>query len=127
MCEHLPAAPGSEEYLHSEKYEVRHWDLDESGSLAPLLARLNAVRRAHPALQTNRSLRFHDVDGDGLLCYSKRSDAGDDVVLTVVNIDPHRSERARCTSISARWASGPTTPSPCTTSSPASLVLVARS
>ena len=88
--EHLPRTPGSEEYLHSEKYEVRHWGPDESGSLVPLLTRLNAVRRAHPALQTNRGLRFHDVDGDGLVCFSKRSDAGDDVVLTVVNTDPHR-------------------------------------
>jgi starch synthase (maltosyl-transferring) len=87
LGEHVPRAPGSEEYLHSEKYEVRHWDRDRPDSLAPLLGRLNAIRRAHPALQTNRTLRFHDVDGDDLLCYSKRTDDHRDVVLTVVNAD----------------------------------------
>ena len=89
LGEHVPRSPGSEEYLHSEKYEVRHWDRHRPDSLAPLLARLNAIRRAHPALHTNTRLRFHDVDGDDLLCYSKRTDARDDVVLTVVNTDPH--------------------------------------
>ena len=89
LCEHEPRHTGSEEYLHSEKYEVRHWDLDRPDSLAPLLGRLNGLRRAHPALQTNRTLRFHDVDGDELLCYSKRTDDGTDVVLVVVNCDPH--------------------------------------
>lgn len=88
LCEHEPRHPGSEEYLHSEKYEIRHWDLDRPDSLAPLLGRLNAIRRAHPALQTNRTLRFHDVDGDELLCYSKRTDDRGDVVLVVVNTDP---------------------------------------
>ena len=88
--EHLARNPGSEEYLHSEKYEVRHWAPDGPESLAPLLTRLNALRRAHPALQTDRGLRFHEVDGDSLLCYSKRDPGGDDVVLCVVNTDPHR-------------------------------------
>ena len=91
LCEHVPRVPGSEEYRHSEKYEVRHWDRDRADSLAPLLGRLNALRRAHPALQTNRTLRFHDVDGDDLLCYSKRTDDGGDVVLVVVNTDPHHA------------------------------------
>ncbi|MCB1016158.1 MAG: DUF3416 domain-containing protein, partial [Acidimicrobiales bacterium] len=89
LCEHEPRHEGSEEYLHSEKYEIRSWDRDRADSLAPLLGRLNALRRGHPALQTNRTLRFHDVDGDDLLCYSKRTDDGDDVVLVVVNTDPH--------------------------------------
>ncbi len=89
LGEHVPRHTGSEEYLHSEKYEVRHWELDRPDSLAPLLGRLNVLRRAHPALQTNRTLRFHDVDGDALLCYSKRTDDGADVVLVVVNCDPH--------------------------------------
>jgi starch synthase (maltosyl-transferring) len=86
LQEHVARAPGSEEYLHSEKYAVRHWDLDAPGSLAPLISRLNAARRAHPALQRDDTLRFHPTDNDQLIAYSKRW--GDDVVLAVVNLDP---------------------------------------
>ncbi len=86
LQERLPRAAGSEEYLGSEKYSVRHWDLDRPDSLAPLMARLNAVRRAHPALQRNDTLRFHATDNDQLIAYSKTS--GDDAVLVVVNLDP---------------------------------------
>lgn len=92
QCEHVARAPGTEDYLHSEKYEIRGADrgVHPGGpdSLVPLLTRLNAIRRAHPALRTNRTLRFHDVDGDDLLCYSKHTDDRDDVILTVVNTDP---------------------------------------
>jgi starch synthase (maltosyl-transferring) len=83
-----PREPGSEEYRDSEKYEVRHWDLDAPGSLRHFIARVNAIRRAHLALQDNRSLRFHNVENDKLICWSKRSDDGTDTVLTIVNIDP---------------------------------------
>ncbi len=86
LQEHVARAPGSEEYLHSEKYAVRHWDLDTGGTLAPLIARLNALRRAHPALQRDDTLRFHPTDNDQLIAYSKSWD--DDVVLVVVNLDP---------------------------------------
>ncbi len=85
---------GSEEYLDSEKYEVRHWDLDRPGNLGDLVARVNAVRHLHRALQQDRTLRFHDVDNDRLLVYSKTAGsqpgrAGwDDTVLVVVNLDP---------------------------------------
>ena len=89
LGEHEPRSPGSEEYRHSEKYEIRHWDRDRTDSLAPLLTRLNAMRRAHPALQTNRTLAFHGVDGEDLVCYSKRSDDRGDLILVVVNTDPH--------------------------------------
>ena len=83
-----PREPGSEEYRDSEKYEVRHWDLDAPGSLRHFIARVNTIRREHVALHNNRSLRFHHVENDKLVCWSKRSDDGSDVVLTVVNIDP---------------------------------------
>jgi starch synthase (maltosyl-transferring) len=86
LQEHVARAPGSEEYLHSEKYAVRHWDLDRADSLAPLMARMNAVRRAHPALQRDDTLRFHATDNDQLIAYSKTWH--DDVVLVVVNLDP---------------------------------------
>ncbi|HVC13840.1 MAG TPA: alpha-1,4-glucan--maltose-1-phosphate maltosyltransferase [Acidimicrobiales bacterium] len=89
LQEHLPRSPGSEEYLGSEKYAVRHWDLDRPDSLAPLMARLNAVRRSHRALQRNDTLRFHATGNDQLIAYSKTWD--DDAVLVIVNLDPaHR-------------------------------------
>jgi starch synthase (maltosyl-transferring) len=83
-----PAAPGSEEYLNSEKYEVKHWDLEDPRSIRDVIARVNAARRAHPALQRNDSLRFHHVDNDNLICWSKRSADGD-AVLCVVNLDTY--------------------------------------
>ncbi len=86
LGEHLPAKPGSEEYLHSEKYQLRIWDRDDPKSLAPLLTLLNRTRHAHRALRNNHSLRFHTISNDHLIAYSKKD--GDDVVLTIVNLDP---------------------------------------
>ncbi len=86
LQEYLPAKPGSEEYLHSEKYQIRAWDRESPQSLASLFTLLNHVRRTHPALQTNESLRFHEIGNEFLLCYSKR--AGEDTILVVVNLDP---------------------------------------
>jgi starch synthase (maltosyl-transferring) len=83
-----PREEGSEEYLHSEKFEVRHWDLDAPTSLRHFIARVNRIRQAHPALQRNDTLQFHRVDNDQLICWSKRAADGRDVVLAVVNIDP---------------------------------------
>lgn len=90
LMEHEPREPGSEEYLHSEKYEVRHWDIGRRDSLAELITLVNQVRREHPALQSNGSLRFHDIDNGQLIAYSKR--AADDIVLCVVNLDPHATQ-----------------------------------
>jgi starch synthase (maltosyl-transferring) len=89
LQEHTPREPGSEEYRDSEKYEIRAWDLEREDSLAPLIERVNAIRRAHPALQQNRTLRFHGVSNDAMLAYSKRTADGTDVILVVVNLDPH--------------------------------------
>jgi starch synthase (maltosyl-transferring) len=90
LGEHAPREAGSEEYLDSEKYEVRHWDLDRPDSLAPLIASVNGIRRKHPALQSDWSLRFHATDNENLLCYSKQS--GTDTVLVVVNLDPRYAQ-----------------------------------
>jgi starch synthase (maltosyl-transferring) len=87
LGENRPREPQSEEYLDSEKYQLRTWDRTRPGSLAPLIARLNAFRREHPALQSDWSLAFHPTDNDMLIAYSKRQ--GDDRVLVVVNLDPH--------------------------------------
>ena len=91
LYEHVPR-PGAEEYLDNEKYQLRPRDYDaalrEGRSLAPYLARLNALRRAHPALQQLRNLRFHHVDSDALMAFSKRDAETGDTVLVVVTLDP---------------------------------------
>jgi starch synthase (maltosyl-transferring) len=96
LCENVPLRPGSEEYLDSEKYQYRprDWSQAEHGprGIAPLITRLNEIRRAHPALHWLRNLRFHHVDQPGLLCFSKR--AGPDTMLAVVNLDPHQPREA---------------------------------
>jgi starch synthase (maltosyl-transferring) len=81
--------PGSEEYLDSEKYERRSWDLDRPNSLRDFIARVNRIRREHVALQSDWSLRFHDIDNDRLICYSKTTADQSDIILVVINLDPH--------------------------------------
>jgi starch synthase (maltosyl-transferring) len=98
LYEHMAVKPGSEEYLDSEKYQirVRDWDAAErSGqTLAPYLTRLNEIRKDHPALQQLRNVTIHSSDDDAVLVYSKHlpaaSETGeDDIVIVVVNVDPH--------------------------------------
>jgi starch synthase (maltosyl-transferring) len=89
LAENVPVRPGSEEYLDSEKYQIRVRDFDQPHSLAELIRGINTVRREHPALQRDRGLRFHQTDNANIICYSKRSTDGTDVVLVVVNLDPH--------------------------------------
>ncbi len=86
LQESQPMQPGSEEYLDSEKYQIRHWNLNESWSLAPLISTVNGIRRSNPALQQNRTLRFHHCNNDALLCYSKHTPAGN-CILVCVNMD----------------------------------------
>ncbi len=83
--------PGSEELAHNEKYELRTWDRDDPKSLRHVIARINRIRRHHRAFHDNRSLRFHRTDNELVIAYSKH--AGDDVVLCVVNLDPHHTHR----------------------------------
>ncbi|MFD7440461.1 maltotransferase domain-containing protein [Streptomyces sp. NPDC059909] len=96
LCENTPLKPGSEEYLDSEKYQLRprEWESAEreGRSIAPLITALNRIRRRHPALQQLRNLHFHHVDNEAVIAYSKRS--GPDVVLMVVNLDPHHTQEA---------------------------------
>ncbi|MEP7312685.1 MAG: alpha-1,4-glucan--maltose-1-phosphate maltosyltransferase [Pseudomonadota bacterium] len=89
LLEHQPREPGSEEYLDSEKYQLRQWDTGRPDSLKDLLTRLNRIRREHQPLQSNRGLRFHEVDNDSLIAYSKSSPDGSESVLVIVNLDPH--------------------------------------
>ncbi|MGV9822339.1 maltotransferase domain-containing protein [Nocardia xishanensis] len=96
LFEHQAVRPGSEEYLDSEKYELRPRPFAEAlargESLEPWLTRLNEIRRAHPALQQLRCLHFHHVDNDALLAYSKFDPVSGDAVLVVVNLNPYGAE-----------------------------------
>jgi starch synthase (maltosyl-transferring) len=90
LMEHRPIREGSEEYLNSEKYQIRDWDLDRRDSLASVIRRVNRARRNHRALQRRQGLTFHSTDNEMMLCYSRRAD--DDVVVIVVNLDPHHPQ-----------------------------------
>ena len=87
MGENTPVRPGSEEYLNSEKYEIKTWDLQNPSSLKPLITRLNKIRRENRALQSNERLHFHPTDNPSLICYSKRTADGSNLILVVVNLD----------------------------------------
>ena len=96
LFEHVAVKPGSEEYLDSEKYQIRVRDWDgaaaEGRTLAPYLRRLNEVRRQHPALQLLRNITIHSSDDDNILVYSKQArlpDGETDLVIVVINLDPH--------------------------------------
>ena len=87
LCENTPAQPGSEEYLNSEKYELKYADLHAAWSLKDLISRVNHIRKKNAALQTNRNLRFHGTDNPMLICYSKTTDDLSNVILVIVNLD----------------------------------------
>jgi starch synthase (maltosyl-transferring) len=91
LCEDRPREAGSEEYLDSEKYEIRHWDLERPESLKEIITRMNRIRRDNPALHSNEYLRFHPIDNDQLICYSKQNEDGTNLILVVVNLDPHHT------------------------------------
>jgi len=93
LMEHV-ARPGVEEYLGSEKYEIRTWDLDRPESLRHVIARVNRLRREHRALQSNENLVFHPTTNDLMLVYSKRTSDRSSVVLVVVCLDPHHRHSA---------------------------------
>jgi starch synthase (maltosyl-transferring) len=89
LGESRPREPGSEEYLDSEKYEIRHWDIKRSDSLRDYIALVNRIRRENPALHSDWSLRFHPVDNEQIIAYSKSTPDGSNTVLVVANLDPH--------------------------------------
>ena len=92
LCENHPREPGSEEYLDSEKYELRVWDIAKPDSLKDLITRVNRIRRENPALHRDWSVRFYGVDNEQLICYSKRTDDLSNIILVVVNLDPHYTQ-----------------------------------
>ncbi len=92
LCENVPRDPGSEEYLNSEKYELKHWDLERKDSLKEFIALVNRIRGENRALQRDRSLRFHPVDNPEIICFSKQTEDLKNVIVVVVNLDPHHTQ-----------------------------------
>ena len=84
--------PGREEYLDSEKYEIRHWDRDTPGNLKELIARVNRIRRENPALQATSNLKFYETGNDQILFFGKLSPGTGDSILVVVNLDPYHTQ-----------------------------------
>ena len=98
LCEALPV-PGKEEYLNSEKYQIRAWDWERPGNIVAEITQLNAIRRANPALQTHTGIYFQQIGNDNLLAFIKstpRHDGaagfGDNAVLVVINLDPFNTQ-----------------------------------
>lgn len=79
--------PGKEEYNHNEKYQLKDWNWDVAGNLKPEITRINALRKEHPALQDNRTIRFVDTDNPNLLVYLKQTLFRDDILLIVTSFD----------------------------------------
>ncbi len=92
LMENTPREPGSEEYLNSEKYEIKHWDIGRQDSLKDFIGRVNRIRRENPSLHRNRNLWFNTTNNDQLICYSKHTDDLSNIILTVVNLDPHNTQ-----------------------------------
>jgi starch synthase (maltosyl-transferring) len=92
LLEERAVRHGSEEYLDSEKYQIRHWDLERADSLRPLMTRVNTIRKENEALQSDWSLKFQYADNDQLICYSKESDDRSNLILVVVNLDPRHTQ-----------------------------------
>jgi starch synthase (maltosyl-transferring) len=92
LQEAMPRDPGSEEYLDSEKYQVRRWDLTRPDSLKDVIARVNRIRRDNPALQQDWNLEFYPADNEQIICYGKFTDDLGDMVVVAINLDPHHAQ-----------------------------------
>lgn len=91
-CVGEPVKPGSEEYIDSEKYQVRHWDLNQPGSLREFVALINTIRRENPALHYDRNLRFYTINNDNMIFYGKATPDLSNIILVVVSLDPHHTQ-----------------------------------
>jgi starch synthase (maltosyl-transferring) len=96
LCEATPI-PGREEYLNSEKYEIKVWDWDRPGNIRDDIAQLNRIRRDNPALHASTNLRFHPADDDNILFYGKATAASDNIIWIAVNLDPKDAHEATLT------------------------------
>jgi starch synthase (maltosyl-transferring) len=85
--------PGKEEYLDSEKYEVKHWDWEIENKLMHIIGRINQTRQKHPALQQTNNIRFCRLENDQVLAFYKWDDTGKDRLLVIISLDPHQSQQ----------------------------------
>jgi starch synthase (maltosyl-transferring) len=92
LFENRALRPGSEEYLDSEKYQIRVWNLRRPDSLKDLIAKINSIRKDNAALQSDASIRFHPVDNDQIIAFSKMSEDRSDTIIVAVNLDPHHRQ-----------------------------------
>jgi len=104
--EHVPREPGSEEYLDSEKYQLRHWNFDHPDNLQGVITTVNRIRRENVALQSDATLRFHETDNDNLLCYSKTDPSGENPIVTVVNLNFRSAQHGHVILPLATWGIG---------------------
>ncbi len=108
LYENQPASDSNEEYLDSEKYQIKVRDYHAPGNLYPLITKVNSIRREHPALQRLRSVRFWPTSNDSVIAYSKTGDDGADSLLCVVNLDPYATQEALLdidpAAVGAGWA-----------------------
>ena len=93
LCENTPI-PGKEEYLDSEKYEIKHRDWSAPHSIAPLITRMNQIRREHPALQAYNDVVFVEVDNPYIIAYYKMTEDMSDIILCAVNLDPFQKHHS---------------------------------
>ena len=103
LCENVPVRKGSEEYLDSEKYQIKPRAFDRADSLAQLIGRVNTIRREHPALQFDRHLEFQPTDNAQLICYTKQAPDRSDPILVVVNLDPFNMQHGYIKLPLAAW------------------------
>ena len=91
VFEHMvsDAMPGKEEYLDSEKYEVRHWDWEKQNKLTTVISKINAARKIHPSLQQTNNIVFCEADNDQIIAYYKFDDAKTNETLLVASLDPY--------------------------------------
>jgi len=89
LCDGLPVQIGSEEYMNSEKYEIRSWNLEEPHSLRYYIAQVNKIRRENVVLQSHSNLTFYPIDNENIICYGKYSDDFSEVIIVTVNLDPN--------------------------------------
>ena len=91
LMERTPLAQGKEEYLNSEKYEIKNWNTDDPHSLRKIISTINRIRNENEALQNTHSLRFHEINNEALIAYSKSTDDLTNIVIVVVNLDPYHT------------------------------------
>ncbi|HKJ42602.1 MAG TPA: hypothetical protein VKA27_10950, partial [Sunxiuqinia sp.] len=91
LMENTPTEPGREEYFNSEKYELKNWDFEDPKNLWKVIKRLNRIRKENPALQNTHSLKFHEIENEALVCFSKTTDDLSNIILVVISLDPYHT------------------------------------